>query len=48
MDPFTEIPKDRKPGRPVRLTILLGMTILLFLLMLAHSGDMAVVLAVQN
>jgi len=48
MDPFTEIPKDRKPGRPVRLTILLGMTVLLFLLMLNHSGEMAAELALQN
>jgi len=48
MDPFTEIPKDRKPSRPVRLAILLGMTVLLFLLILNHSGEMAAVLAVQT
>ena len=41
MDPITDIPKDRKPGRPIRLAILLGMTVLLFLLILSSYGQVA-------
>ena len=41
MDPITDIPKDRKPGHPVRLAILLGMTALLFVLILNHYGQLA-------
>ena len=32
MDPMTTIPKDRKPQRPLRVVLLLGMTVLLFLM----------------
>ncbi len=35
------IPDDRKPARPLRLVLLLGMTILLFLLILNHFGQVA-------
>ena len=41
MDPITEIPRDRKPVRPVRLAILLGMTALLFVLILNHYAQLA-------
>lgn len=48
MDPIIEIPKDRKPGRPIRLAILLGMTVLLFLMILSHySQASAAIFAAQ-
>jgi phosphate starvation-inducible membrane PsiE len=34
MDPMTDIPKDRKPHHPLRVIVLLGMTALLFLMLL--------------
>ena len=33
MDPMTDIPKDRKQHRPLRVILLLGMTALLFLML---------------
>lgn len=36
---MTQIPHDRKRGRPVRLVILLGMTVLLFVLILTRFGQ---------
>ncbi len=41
MDPITHIPKDRPSIRPLRVVVLLGMTILLFLLILEQSGQAA-------
>jgi hypothetical protein len=41
MDPIIDIPKDRKSVRPVRLAILLGMTVLLFMLILNRYGQIA-------
>ena len=41
MDPITHIPKDRKSIRPLRLVLLMGMTTLLFLLILSHYGQVA-------
>lgn len=41
MDPMTIIPKDRKPQRPLKLVLLLGMTVLLFLLILNRYGAVA-------
>ncbi len=41
MDPNTHIPKDRKPVRPLRLVLLMGMTALLFLLLLTRYGQVA-------
>ncbi len=41
MDPIMKIPNDRKPPRPMRLALLLGMTVLLFLLFLNHYGQVA-------
>jgi hypothetical protein len=41
MDPMIHIPKDRKPVRPLRLVLLMGMTMLLFLLILNRYGQMA-------
>ena len=41
MDPITQFPKDRKPSRPLRLVLLMGMTVLLFLLMLNRYGQVA-------
>lgn len=35
------IPKDRKPQRPIKLVVLLGMTVLLFLLILNRYGAVA-------
>ncbi|MEO8242612.1 MAG: hypothetical protein ABI832_09870 [bacterium] len=34
MDPMMHIPTDRKAVRPLRLALVLGMTVLLFLLIL--------------
>ena len=34
MDPMFQFPKDRKPVRPLRLVLLMGMTVLLFLLIM--------------
>ena len=33
------IPKDRKPQRPLKLVLLLGLTVLLFLLILNRYGE---------
>ena len=41
MDPMTNIPKDRRKPRPYRLVLLLGLTVLLFLLILNHYGAVA-------
>ena len=41
MDPIEKIPNDRKPPRPMRLALLLGMTGLLFLLILNHYSQLA-------
>jgi hypothetical protein len=41
MDPMTTIPKDRKQQRPLKLVLLLGMTLLLFLLILDRYGEVA-------
>jgi hypothetical protein len=41
MDPMINIPKDRKPLRPLKLVLLLGMTLLLFLLILNRFGAVA-------
>jgi hypothetical protein len=41
MDPMTTIPKDRKPQHPLKLVLLLGMTVLLFLLILNRYGAVA-------
>ena len=41
MNPITHIPKDRKTVRPLRLVLLMGMTMLLFLLILDRYGDVA-------
>ncbi len=38
MDDMLHIPQDRRPPRPLRLTVLLGMTALLFLLMSHQMG----------
>ncbi len=38
------IPKDRKKTKPLRLVLLLGLTVLLFLLILNRYGAMAAVL----
>ena len=38
------IPKDRKPLRPLRLVLLLGMTVLLFLLIALRYGHVAEVI----
>ena len=35
------IPKDRKKTRPLRLVLLLGLTVLLFLLILSRYGAIA-------
>ncbi len=35
------IPKDRKPTKPLRLVLLLGLTVLLFLLILNRYGAVA-------
>ena len=49
MDPMINIPKDRKPVRPLRLVLLMGMTTLLFLLILNRYGAVAdVVLGAQT
>ena len=39
MDPMMIIPKDRKPQRPLKLVLLLGLTVLLFLLILNRYGE---------
>ena len=44
MDPMFLIPKDRKPIRPLRLVLLLGMTVLLFLLIALRYGHVAEVI----
>jgi hypothetical protein len=41
MDPMMHIPKDRKPQRPLRLVLLLGMTVLLFVLIVSRFGQVA-------
>ncbi len=41
MDPMMHIPKDRKPLNPLKLVLLLGMTVLLFLLILNRYGEVA-------
>jgi hypothetical protein len=41
MDPMINIPKDRKPIRPLRLVLLMGMTLLLFLLILNRYGTLS-------
>jgi hypothetical protein len=41
MDPMTTIPKDRPKTRPFRLVLLLGLTVLLFLLILNHYYNIA-------
>ena len=41
MDPMMIIPKDRKAIRPFRVVLILGMTILLFLLILNRYGAVA-------
>ena len=41
MDPMTHIPRDRKPANPLRLVLLMGMTMLLFLLILNRYGQVA-------
>lgn len=41
MDPIMTIPKDRKPQSPLKLVLLLGMTVLLFLLILTRYGEVA-------
>ena len=41
MNPITHIPKDRKTVRPLRLVLLMGMTMLLFLLILDRYGEVA-------
>lgn len=41
MDPMMHIPKDRKPTKPLRLVLLLGLTVLLFLLILNRYGAVA-------
>lgn len=41
MDPIIHIPKDRKSVRPLRLVLLMGMTMLLFLLILNRYGQVA-------
>jgi hypothetical protein len=49
MDPMTNIPKDRKPLRPLRLVLLMGMTLLLFLLILnRYDSVVRAVLVVQG
>ena len=40
MDPMFHIPKDRKTIRPLRIVLLLGMTVLLFLLIANRYGDL--------
>ena len=39
MDPMMNIPKDRKPQHPIKLVLLLGMTLLLFLLILTRYSE---------
>ena len=41
MDPMFHIPKDRKTIRPLRIVLLLGMTVLLFLLIAYRYGEVA-------
>jgi hypothetical protein len=41
MDPMMHIPKDRKPQSPFKLALLLGMTVLLFLMILTRYGEVA-------
>jgi hypothetical protein len=41
MDPMITVPKDRKPLNPLKLVLLLGMTVLLFLLILNRYGEVA-------
>ena len=36
---MTNIPKDRKPQQPIKLVLLLGMTLLLFLLILNRYSE---------
>ena len=43
MDPIFHIPKDRKPIKPLRLVLLLGMTLLLFLLTANRYSDITAV-----
>ena len=38
---MTHIPKDRKPAHPLQLVLLMGMTVLLFLLILNRYGQVA-------
>jgi hypothetical protein len=38
MDPMTSLPPGRKKTRPIRLVLLLGLTALLFLLILDRYG----------
>ena len=41
MDPMMIIPKDRKALRPLKLVLLLGVTVLLFILILIRYGEVA-------
>ena len=41
MDPMITPPVDRKPLRPLRLVLLLGMTALLFLMILDRNSQVA-------
>jgi hypothetical protein len=41
MDPMFEIPKDRKPMKAGRICLLLGLTMLLYLLVANNYGDLA-------
>ena len=41
MDPMITIPKDRPNSKPFRLVLLLGLTVLLFLLILNHYYSIA-------
>ena len=41
MDPMISIPKDRPKTKPFRLVLLLGLTVLLFLLILNHYYNIA-------
>ena len=41
MDPMTNIPPNRRKPRPYRLVLLLGLTVLLFVLILNRYGAVA-------
>ena len=41
MDPMFDIPKDRKPMKAGRICLLLGLTMLLYLLVANQYGDLA-------